>query len=152
MSDPNRRPAVVEVHEGGLTVRWSDKSPMTLPVYWLRDNCRCSKCRHPGNGQKLYEIVDLPADLSVIEGMVAADHSVKVLWSDGHRSEYPAEWLNAHDLIPSARAERRPQVQLWGKAQESDLPLGDWPAMLADPTKELAWIERYTVLGFGVLK
>ena len=66
MSDPNRRPAVAEVHEGGITVRWSDKSPTHLPNYWLRDNCRCSKCRHPGNGQKLYEIVDLPADLSAI--------------------------------------------------------------------------------------
>jgi len=152
MSDPNRRPAVVEVHEGGITVRWSDKSPMSLPHYWLRDNCRCAKCRHPGNGQKLYEIVDLPADLAAIEANVAPDASVRVLWSDGHRSEYSADWLNAHDLIASARTARQNKPELWGKALESALPVGDWPQMLSDPAKELAWIERYTALGFGLLR
>jgi gamma-butyrobetaine dioxygenase len=152
MSDPNRRPAVVEVHDDGLTVRWSDKSPMHLPSFWLRDNCHCPQCRHPGNGQKLYEIVDLPADLAAIEALVAPDQSVKVLWSDGHRSEYTAAWLNEHDLIASAREARRPRPELWGKALESDLPAGDWPKMLQDPEAELAWIERYTALGFGLLK
>src|SRR5215470_882751 len=131
MSDPNRRPAVVEVHEGGLTVRWSDKSPMSLPNYWLRDNCRCAKCRHPGNGQKLYEIVDLPADLTAVEAMVGADHAVRVLWSDGHRSEYTGEWLAEHDLIASARERRRPIYRHWGREMAADLPVGDWPAMLA---------------------
>jgi gamma-butyrobetaine dioxygenase len=152
MPDPNRRPAVAEVHESGLTVRWSDKSPTHLPNFWLRDNCRCAKCRHPGNGQKLYEIVDLPADLAAIEAMVAADGTVKVLWSDGHRSEYGAEWLNAHDLIASARVARQPKPEHWGKALESDLPVGDWPQMLADPGQELAWLDRYIALGFGLLK
>jgi gamma-butyrobetaine dioxygenase len=152
MSDPNRRPTVAEVHEGGITVRWSDKSPTSLPNYWLRDNCRCAKCRHPGNGQKLYEIVDLPADLAAIEAMIAPDAGLKVLWSDGHRSEYAAEWLNAHDLIASARIARQNKPTLWGKAMEADLPIGDWPQMAADPAKELAWIERYTALGFGLLR
>ena len=152
MSDPNRRPAVAEVHEGGITVRWSDKSPMHLPNFWLRDNCRCAKCRHPGNGQKLYEIVDLPADLAAIEAMVAPDGTVKVLWSDGHRSEYMPGWLKEHDLIASARAARQAKPELWGKGLENDLPVGDWPQMLQDPTKELAWLERYAALGFGLLR
>jgi gamma-butyrobetaine dioxygenase len=77
---------------------------------------------------------------------------VKVLWSDGHRSEYSAEWLNAHDLIPSARTARQFKPELWGKALEADLPTGDWPQMLSDPAKELAWLERYTALGFGLLR
>jgi gamma-butyrobetaine dioxygenase len=152
MSDPNRRPVVAEVHESGITVRWSDKSPSSLPHFWLRDNCRCTKCRHPGNGQKLYEIVDLPADLAAIEAMVAPDGGVKVLWSDGHRSEYGAEWLNAHDLIASARTARQTKPALWSKALESDLPVGDWPQMLSDPAKELAWLDRFTALGFGLLR
>jgi gamma-butyrobetaine dioxygenase len=84
--------------------------------------------------------------------MIAADASLKVLWSDGHRSEYSVEWLNTHDLIASARVARQLKPALWGKALESDLPLGDWPQMLADPAKELAWIERYTALGFGLLR
>ena len=152
MSDPNRRPAVVEVHEGGLTVRWSDKSPMHLPDFWLRDNCRCAKCRHPGNGQKLYAITDLPADLSAIEALVAPDQSVRVLWSDGHRSEYTADWLNDHDLIASARMARRPKVRLWGQELGNDLPIGNWPEMGNSPAKELAWLDLFATHGFGLLK
>jgi gamma-butyrobetaine dioxygenase len=152
MSDPNRRPAVAEVHESGITVRWSDKSPTSLPHFWLRDNCRCAKCRHPGNGQKLYEIIDLPGDLTAIEAMVAPDGTVKVLWSDGHRSEYSAEWLNAHDLIASARTARQSKPELWGKPMEHDLPVGDWPQMLSDQAQELAWLDRFSALGFGLLR
>jgi gamma-butyrobetaine dioxygenase len=125
---------------------------MHLPNVWLRDNCRCPKCRHPGNGQKLYEITDLPADLTAIEAMVAPDHSVKMLWSDGHRSEYTGDWLNEHDLIASARNARRPQPKLWGKLLEGALPVGDWAEMRRDPARELAWLDSYIALGFGLLK
>lgn len=152
MPNRNRQPAVAEVHDGGITLRWSDKSPMHLPNFWLRDNCRCDKCRHPGNGQKLYEIVDLPDDLAAIEAMVAPDHALRVLWSDGHRSEYAPAWLLDHDLLASARVGRRPKPILWGKEIGNDLPEADWPEMLADPTKELAWLDRYHELGFGLLR
>ena len=152
MSDRSRYPATVEAHESGITVRWTDKSPMHLPLFWLRDNCRCARCRHPGNGQKLYEITDLPSDLTAVEAMVGADHAVRVLWSDGHRSEYGAQWLVEHDLIASARMQRRPVYRHWGRELAEQLPNGDWPAMLADPTKELAWLDLYSTLGFGILK
>src|SRR6185295_5154894 len=72
------------IADGSIHLGWSDPATASFAFFWLRDNCRCAKCRHPGNGQKLYEIVDLPADLAAIEAMVAPDHSVKVLWSDGH--------------------------------------------------------------------
>jgi gamma-butyrobetaine dioxygenase len=83
---------------------------------------------------------------------VAPDGTVKVLWSDGHRSEYSAEWLNAHDLIASARTARQSKPVLWGKPLEHDLPVGDWPQMLSDPAQELAWLERFSALGFGLLR
>src|SRR5581483_6368531 len=152
MPNRNRHPAVAEVHDGGITLRWSDKSPMHLTNFWLRDNCACENCRHPGNGQKLYEIVDLPDDLAAIEAMVAPDHKLCVLWSDGHRSEYAPDWLIDHDLLASARIDRRPAYQLWGKEIGNDLLIGDWPALLADPAKELAWLDRYHDLGFGLLR
>ena len=152
MSGSNRRLTAAEVHDGGIALRWSDKSPMDLPAFWLRDNCHCPQCRHPGNGQKLYEIVDLPADLAATEALVAPDQTIKVLWSDGHRSEYTAAWLNAHDLVASAREARRSRPELWGKALEHNLPVGDWPRMLLDPEAELAWLDRYSALGFGLLK
>jgi len=41
---------------------------------------------------------------------------------------------------------------LWDARITGQLPLGDWPALLADPALELAWLERYCALGFGVLR
>ncbi|HEY4164799.1 MAG TPA: TauD/TfdA family dioxygenase [Dongiaceae bacterium] len=152
MANPSREPEAAEIHPEGVTLRWDDGSASALPTFWLRDNCRCGQCRHPGNGQKLYEIVDLPADLSVREVGVGPDHVLSVAWSDGHRSEFAGDWLRNHDLSTASRAERQPDCELWGAEIGNNLPTGDWPEMLADPRKELEWLERYTALGFGLLK
>ena len=47
--------------DGTILATWADGHSASFGAYWLRDNCRCPQCRHPGNGQKLYQIVDLPA-------------------------------------------------------------------------------------------
>ncbi|MFG2779743.1 gamma-butyrobetaine hydroxylase-like domain-containing protein [Streptomyces prunicolor] len=31
-----------------------------LSLTWLRDNCPCPRCRDPRNGQKLFQITELP--------------------------------------------------------------------------------------------
>ena len=51
--------------DGTILATWADGQSASFGAYWLRDNCRCAQCRHPGNGQKLYQIVDLPAQLAV---------------------------------------------------------------------------------------
>ena len=40
-------------------------NPASLPPLWLRDNCGCADCRDPRNGQKLFQITDLPEGLAV---------------------------------------------------------------------------------------
>jgi gamma-butyrobetaine dioxygenase len=152
MAYPLREPAAAEIHPEGVTLRWNDGTASALPTFWLRDNCRCEQCRHPGNGQKLYEIVDLPADLAAQAAHVTENHVLGVTWSDGHRSTFTTEWLRAHDLSTAARAAREPECELWGAEIGDNLPIGIWPEMLADPKKELEWLERYTALGFGLLK
>ena len=47
--------------DGTILANWADGQSAAFGAYWLRDNCRCAQCRHPGNGQKLHQIVDLPA-------------------------------------------------------------------------------------------
>ena len=119
---------------------------------WLRDNCRCAACRHPGNGQKLYEIVDLPDDLRATAAAVLPDGGLQVRWSDGHVSDYAAAWLQDHALSEDARRSRRAHPTLWTGALGAQLPVADWPALLADPALELAWLEQYAALGFGLLR
>ena len=139
------------ISNGTIQLAWTLGHVSALGTYWLRDNCPCSLCRHPGNGQKLYEIVDLPHELFPREAFLAENQTLKVVWSDGHRSSYTQDWLIAHSLSPQARAARQPKVELWRGDIAGNLPLGDWPTLLADPIAELAWLERFNALGFGLL-
>src|SRR3954469_5889834 len=67
-----------------------------LPLTWLRDNCPCPRCRDPRNGQKLFQITELPTDLALDAVGPTAD-GVEVDWApDGHRSAYSARWLTAN--------------------------------------------------------
>ncbi|MCX7233137.1 MAG: gamma-butyrobetaine hydroxylase-like domain-containing protein, partial [Burkholderiales bacterium] len=135
-----------------ILVTFEDGRSATFAAYWLRDNCHCAQCRHAGNGQKLYQITDLPAALSVRTLSSAKATLLEVVWSDGHLSSYAAGWLADHQLGATARHARQVKPVLWDQRIAADMPVASWPALLADPAKELAWLERYTALGFGLLK
>ena len=142
----------VSVAPNGLQLEDEAGLSHTLSSYWLRDNCHCAACRHPGNGQKLYAISELPTDLQAAQAEVAADGGLSVTWSDRHSSSYALSWLHQHGLDQEGRALRRPTHQLWNRDIATALPEGDWPTMLEDPAAELAWLERYSALGFGLLR
>ncbi|MFF2544383.1 TauD/TfdA family dioxygenase [Kitasatospora sp. NPDC058063] len=120
-----------------------------LPPYWLRDNCPCAECRDPRNGQKLFQIDDLPEDLAVA-GSAEADGHLEVRWSDGHRSRYPLEWLDRADE-GDGRTERG--KRLWTAADfASGLPQARWEAYLADPAERAAVLAAVRDDGFAVLR
>ncbi|MEI6762008.1 MAG: TauD/TfdA family dioxygenase, partial [Betaproteobacteria bacterium] len=136
---------------GSLMANWVDGQSAVFGAYWLRDNCRCAQCRHPSNGQKLYQIMDLPAQLAVRTLRLVDGLTMELTWSDGHVSVYGSDWLAAHQLGMAARQARRIKPMLWDQSLAADMPVTSWPALLADPARELAWLERYTALGFGLL-
>ena len=142
----------VTLDSGRIILVRASESRWPLSNPWLRDNCSCAACRHPGNGQKLYEIVDVPQGLAVREAALDERRNLQVTWSDGHRSTYTGQWLVDHDLDPQARRLRAAGVQLWRSSIAEDMPEVDWPALLDSTTIELAWLERYRALGFGVIK
>ncbi|WP_316527038.1 2-trimethylaminoethylphosphonate dioxygenase [Kitasatospora brasiliensis] len=120
-----------------------------LPAYWLRDNCPCAECRDPRNGQKLFQIADLPEDLAVA-GSGETDGHLEVLWSDGHRSRYPLEWLDGADE-GDGRTERG--KRLWAAADFADgIPEAPWEAYLADPARQAAVLTAVRSEGFAVLR
>ena len=137
---------------GTVLVTWADGQSASFGAYWLRDNCRCAQCRHPGNGQKLYQIVDLPDQLAVRTLQLDVGAALELVWSDGHGSVYEGDLLAAHQLGAPARQARQVKPVLWDQRIAADMPVASWPALLADPAQELAWLERYTALGFGLLK
>ncbi|MDI9918769.1 gamma-butyrobetaine hydroxylase-like domain-containing protein [Rhodococcus sp. IEGM 1379] len=56
-----------------------------IAVIWLRDSCPCPESRGVGNGQKLFNIVDLPVDTRV-ERVRIVGRNVEVEFTpDGRR-------------------------------------------------------------------
>ncbi|HWT99585.1 MAG TPA: TauD/TfdA family dioxygenase [Terriglobales bacterium] len=134
-----------------ITLAWTDGAQSTFPAIWLRDNCRCPKCRH-ANGQRLFEITDLPTALSVGKAEQAADQ-LAITWApDNHVSIFRLDWLRAHDLAPASRAKRHEAPVHWGADLKSKLPVGDWSEIKTDAAAELVWHEKFAAYGFGVLR
>lgn len=127
-----------------------------LPLTWLRDNCPCPRCRDPRNGQKLFQITELPADLALGSVRRTAD-GVEVDWApDGHRSAYPAQWLAANR--PDAgdgSGDRRGEngKTLWVAADlNGRLPEASWADYLSDPVVKARVLESVLGLGFALLR
>ncbi|MFG3053829.1 TauD/TfdA family dioxygenase [Kitasatospora sp. NPDC048239] len=119
-----------------------------LPPYWLRDNCPCAECRDPRSGQKLFQITDLPDDLAVAAHTESGGR-LEVLWSDGHRSRYPLEWL-AQGAEGDGRTEA--DKRLWTAADFADgLPSAQWTAYVEDPAERAAVLGAVRRSGFAVL-
>ncbi|GAB2715696.1 2-trimethylaminoethylphosphonate dioxygenase [Kitasatospora kifunensis] len=137
----------------------SDATASRSP-YWLRDNCPCSDCRDPRNGQKLFQITDLPEELR-IAAEVEQDGRLEVLWSDGHRSRYPLDWFTAPAADPTAApvstaaGDRRSEAgkRLWRAADfAAGIPEARWADYLADPAEQAAVLRAVQRLGFAVLR
>ncbi|RAJ44145.1 gamma-butyrobetaine dioxygenase [Kitasatospora sp. SolWspMP-SS2h] len=122
---------------------------MSVPhPYWLRDNCPCTACRDPRGGQKLFQVGDLPDDLAAAEAVEDAA-GLTVLWSDGHRSHYPAGWD-----APAGPDERTEHAKrLWEAADFArGLPEADWAGYLADPEERIAVLAAVRRSGFALLR
>ncbi|MFJ3895332.1 phosphonate degradation HD-domain oxygenase [Streptomyces sp. NPDC090083] len=127
-----------------------------LPLTWLRDNCPCPRCRDPRNGQKLFQITDLPTDLALGAVRPAAD-GVEVDWApDGHRSVYPTRWLTAHRPGTGGDpGDRRGEngKTLWTAADlNGRLPEAGWAEYQGDPAVRARVLESVVGLGFAVLR
>ena len=87
------------IEEGGRAARvgWADGTSGHFHAVWLRDNCQDERCRHPGNGQRLFDILDLPADLRLARAEPTADgDELEVVFApEDHATRFAAGWLRA---------------------------------------------------------
>ncbi|MGW2564035.1 2-trimethylaminoethylphosphonate dioxygenase [Streptomyces sp. NPDC001514] len=133
----------------------------SAPPLWLRDNCPCPHCRDPRNGQKLFQITELPAGLAVdsVQDATTADGAParEVVWApDGHRSVYAETWLGTH--LPGASAapgdgRTEDDKELWdATGLEGRLPEADWTAYTTDPAVRAGALRSVLRLGFVLLR
>lgn len=124
------------VEDGDLYLKVGD-TQVEIAAIWLRDSCPCPESR-ADNGQKLFNIVDLPADTRVERARVVG-RSLEVEFApDGHRGVFDVEALITADVPPGlADARNEEAKRLWRLAAEVSPVWNDWTDYLADPAPAL---------------
>lgn len=128
--------------------------PAQFDPLWLRDNCGCAECRDPRNGQKLFQITELPDGLTVASATpapVAGLPGWEVDWGpDGHRSHYTDAWLGQ---APEADDRGEDAKELWQAADlNGRLPEGSWTELREHPAEKLRMLDAVARLGFCLLR
>lgn len=135
-----------------LQVKWGDEDEV-FPYVWLRDNCRCPACFHAASYSRLSLMADMdlqvqPKSAEILSG----GKRVEVVWRDGHRSEYEAEWLRLRGFSEATRRARASRFRLerkyWGSELMDNLPEASFQEVMEDDVALLEWLRRLEVFGF----
>ncbi|MFG1783187.1 TauD/TfdA family dioxygenase [Rhodococcus oryzae] len=145
-----KRAAAVSVVDGDLRLTVDD-AVIEIAAVWLRDACTDAVSRDAVSGQRLFNIVDLPADLRVRDAQVHGDRIEIEFAPDGHRSVFELDALLAADApAPLADSRTEQGKRLWRTAAEvSPLRSHDWAGYLADPATALQDVVKS---GFALLR
>jgi gamma-butyrobetaine dioxygenase len=134
----------VELESSGVQIEWEDGSRSRFAAVWLRDNCPCPECLHPGTHERLLDTADLddtaPASARLVDG------HVEIVWAaSGHVSRYPTSWLRA------PRAPRRART-LWRADVGARLPHAQYDDVAADDVALRDWLAAVDEYGFALLR
>ncbi|PVZ97613.1 hypothetical protein BB558_006416 [Smittium angustum] len=131
----------------------SVSNDMVYPYLWLRDNCRCPKCIHATNRQKLHSTGEISLDvspqrISVEKDPVTQKAKLVIQWNGSglrrevigdnggdHVSEYEIDWLQKNLAIRESSElvmpYTLPQNQLWtGSEYEKSFEFVDYDALM----------------------
>lgn len=126
---------------------WSDGAHDVFHALWLRDNCVCPACRHPGNGQKLFDITSLAADVTLAEAATDAAGNLVVHFApDGHRSLYTPAWLRDHSYTAASATPRR---TLWDASLTTRVPDADYDDLRSHPAMLAEWMQAVHEYGLA---
>jgi gamma-butyrobetaine dioxygenase len=148
--------AAIEESGRAARVTWADGTSGHFHAVWLRDNCQDERSRHPGNGQRLFDILDLPADLRLTRAEPTADgEGLEVVFApEDHATRFPAGWLRARryeEVERKAPGWLPDEVEPWGRELGDTLPSLTFEAISRDERaleRWLGWVARY---GFAVM-
>ena len=103
--DNKNQPKGVEVRnsDNEMEIKWADGHLSVFPLYGLRKNCPCVKCRgghgEMGNYDMSYFFVDPPRNVEVENIRQVGNHAIRIYWSDGH-SDGMYQWETLRNLCP----------------------------------------------------
>jgi gamma-butyrobetaine dioxygenase len=145
--------ALIEADGRWLSLRWLDGEVSRLPAVWLRDNGQDAASRHAGNGQRLFTILDLPADIRIAEALPREGRLDLCFLADGHRTSFDLEWLRGQCRTrpPCEPGWLREGIAPWGSELSGVLPSESWADLRSDDRSLLRWLAAVARYGTALL-
>lgn len=135
-----------------VVIDWGNGTRAEYPSVWLRDNC--PQDRDTGNGQRLVDIADLPADPRISAASSDAGR-VQISWvGETRTAEFDAAWLAAHAPGIEQRRSDAPSMWLEGAHLDArrDFAWASPASLRADPRARGEWIRRLVSQGIAFLE
>lgn len=151
-------PALAGVEDRALTLRWPDGATHRFDAVWLRDNARGDAYRHGGNDQRLFDVADLPADITIAAAEIAADGNLRLtVEPEGLDLVFSPTWLraNAYDGRSGAGGNEDGEgaaPATWDARLAERLVRHDYAAVTRDPAALYDWLDAIRVDGFALMQ
>lgn len=134
-----------------VRVRWDDGSISQFSATWLRDNCACRQCRHPATMERLFSIVDHPGGLRIAQADVIDKNSFRVTFDPPHDSLFSSDWLWHHRDGSAPSAIDTVAKLLWTAADQPQVPIFEYAAVMNDDRALDAWLQCVAELGMSLV-
>lgn len=140
-----------------LTVELVDGQRYEFPLVWLRDNCQCPACFHPGSYSRVINWERFDPEAAVIRECAVSDDGnlVDITWHDGHRSQFNASWMSKRNFTQQNTEQYleewyRPKPRLWKRSKFGEvLKSFEFDDVIGRDEALQAWIEA--LIRYGVV-
>lgn len=136
----------VQHSPGHVHLHWADGGELRLPAIWMRDNIPAA--RHRADGQKLFDITELPAQVRIRDAEIDAEGKLRVSF-DPERLDavFDPQWLARYRTRDADGDE--PRVA-WD-ARLAALPRAHWDQVASDAGALAGWLRAVVSHGFSLL-
>jgi len=138
-----------------VSVTFADGASARFHAEWLRDNCQDETSRDPVNGQRLFQMADLPDNITVQTATPTAEGGLRVLFAtDEHETSFSAQWLRANQYdrmrrLPSGWID--PSRSTFDASLADAMPTHDFATVTSSPDARKSWLSDQVRLGFSLL-
>ena len=152
MAEKANRPGIAGLRQDAemLTIDWADGRRSRFAAIWLFDNRPDG--RHGPDGQRLFDVADLPDDVGIASAELTGADDVAVTFTpSGVAAVFGGAWLRDHALDPASRAERRFEKYLWDKTLAAHLPAASYADVMKGGRALADWLAHVRDHGFALL-
>jgi [2-(trimethylamino)ethyl]phosphonate dioxygenase len=136
-------------------LQWDDGLEARFHAVWLRDVALDPQTHSPGNGQRLITLLEMPRDLSIVQGSIREDGGLSVILAPENKELiFPADWLRER-IYDRKKAEEcgwlAPFIETWDNGLTANMPVASWPEVESDPVALGDWLFMVRRYGFAIL-